>query len=170
MATLPLTKRRTCFSKHGQHQQKPFINLNNSWNGGTSNRHSLSSLLKIFSFYPTENSPYATSYLNSLIMVDPYAMKSQIPALSDWEEMKEEILTRCFWSHQVSHLVFLNENCTAPPRKCLEICVSHYWHLVGGARNAKHPAVTGPQNEELSPQKAITPSLTINVLNEGPPR
>lgn len=116
------------------------------------------------------NSPYATSYSNSLIMVDPYAMKSQIPALSDWEEMKEEILTRCLWSHQVSHLVFLNQNCTAPPRKCLEICVSHYWHLVGGARNAKHPVVTSPQNEGLSPQQAITPSLTINVLNEGPPR
>lgn len=170
MATLPLTKRRTCFSKHGQHQHKPFINLNNSWNWGTSNKHTHlvvslkavhSALLKMC------HRPLATRIL---IMVDPYAMKSQIPTLSDWEEMKEEILTRCFWSHQVSHLVFLNQNCTAPPRKCLEICVSHYWHLVGGARNAKHPAVTGPQNEGLSLQKAITPSLTINVLNEGPPR
>lgn len=40
----------------------------------------------------------------------------------------------------------------------------------GQARNAKHPAVTGLQNEELSFQKAIAPSLTINVLNEGPLR
>lgn len=84
--------------------------------------------------------------------------------------MKEETLTRCFCSHQAPHLVVLSPNHTAPPRKYLEMCVGRYWHLVGGARNAQHPKVTGPQNEELSAQKTVTPSLTITVLNEGPPR
>lgn len=82
---------------------------------------------------------------------------------------EEETLTRCFWCHQAPVLVIPNQNGTTPFRECLEMCGGHHWHLVGRSRNAKHPAVTVPQNEELSPKKAVTPLLTISVLNEGPP-
>lgn len=162
MATLPLTQRGTCFSKHRQHQNKPFINLNKILEMGEQATNTLSGLLKTFSFHPTENSPYSTSHSNSLTMVDPYARRAKtLASFSDWEEMKEETLTRYFLSHQAPHSVFLNRNRIATPRKCLEICVGHYWHPVGRARNVKHPEMTGPQNKWTVPPK-VTNTLINN--------
>lgn len=82
----------------------------------------------------------------------PRRAKTQT-CLSNWEEMRDETLTRCFWSHPAPVSVNLNQNSSTPPRECLEMCADHYWYPAGRVRNAKHPAVTVPQNEEGPPTK-----------------
>lgn len=100
-------------SKQTLHLSQQFLKL-----GNKQQTHWFNGLLTTFIFYPTENSSYFTGYLNSLTMVDPFAMKSQIPSLFLWEEMKKETVTRFFWFHQAPHL---SRHSIDPLRKCLEI-------------------------------------------------